>query len=221
MSQDTGLFQPPASYPQPPKGLHYEVPGPSSTTTGLKPIFPWETTAPRPTRVFAEDLLPISPPTSGPSLSGVDEETQADQLSPVTPMAQISSPDPWRNFSVTNAWDDIPEIEQYISNIMLSRRAKTETLLGDSSGNDVTSPGTRRRPSMKLTDFPTEIERPSLPVTPAPIRGPSFWGLERDEDGEFPAAAGVPKQEDWVSLEYIVALRSSKDMSFNAMCCHF
>lgn len=55
-----------------------------------------------------------------------------------------------------------------------------------------------RRPSMKLTDFPTEVERPSLPVTPAPIRRPSFWGEERDELGNLPTAEGVPKQEDWV-----------------------
>ena len=54
-----------------------------------------------------------------------------------------------------------------------------------------------RRPSFKLTDFPTEVERPSLPVTPAPIRRPSFWGEERDES-QLPAADGVPKQEDWV-----------------------
>jgi len=52
---------------------------------------------------------------------------------------------------------------------------------------------------MKLTDFPTEFERPSLPVTPAPRR-PSFWGEERaDEEGELPTAEGVPKQQDWVS----------------------
>lgn len=50
---------------------------------------------------------------------------------------------------------------------------------------------------MKLTDFPTEIERPSLPVTPAPVRRPSFWGAERDAQGDLPAAEGVPEQSDW------------------------
>jgi hypothetical protein len=67
----------------------------------------------------------------------------------------------------------------------------------------VSSPGARRH-SMKLTDFPTELERPSLPVTPAPIRRPSFWGEERDEDGELPAAEGVPSQEDWVLLSILM-----------------
>jgi hypothetical protein len=39
-----------------------------------------------------------------------------------------------------------------------------------------------------------------LPVTPAPVRRPSFWGDERDEEGELPAAEGVPAQEEWVRL---------------------
>lgn len=50
---------------------------------------------------------------------------------------------------------------------------------------------------MKLTDFPTEIERPSLPVTPAPVRRPSFWGAERDALGDLPGAEGVPSQSEW------------------------
>lgn len=61
-------------------------------------------------------------------------------------------------------------------------------------------PSPEKVPGMRLTDFPTELERPSLPVTPAPRRRPSFWGEERDEKGELPAAEGVPAQEDWVSL---------------------
>ena len=52
---------------------------------------------------------------------------------------------------------------------------------------------------MKLTDFPTKDERPSLPVTPAPVRGPTFWGSEKEEaEGTLPLAEGVPKQEEWV-----------------------
>ena len=50
---------------------------------------------------------------------------------------------------------------------------------------------------MRLTDFPTEFERPSLPVTPAPVRRPSFWGAERDAQGDLPGAEGVPDQSDW------------------------
>ena len=61
--------------------------------------------------------------------------------------------------------------------------------------------------NFKLTDFPSEVERPSLPVTPAPIRRPSFWGDDAPESGEgdagashLPAAEGVPAQTEWVCL---------------------
>jgi glycogenin len=62
-----------------------------------------------------------------------------------------------------------------------------------------------RRRGSKLTDFPTAVERPSLPVTPAPIRRPKFWGAgdpgigdEGESDGQLPAADGVPEQSEWV-----------------------
>ena len=89
-----------------------------------------------------------------------------------------------------NAWDDVPEIERYVQAFTQYRRGPIQVL----------SPPTesQRRPSMKLTDFPSEIERPSLPVTPAPIRRPTFWGEERYGSGEFPPAEGVPTQEEWV-----------------------
>lgn len=59
-----------------------------------------------------------------------------------------------------------------------------------------------------MTDFPSEDDRPSLPVTPAPIRRPKFWGggapgigLEDEEDDErLPTAEGVPGQSDWVCV---------------------
>ena len=60
---------------------------------------------------------------------------------------------------------------------------------------------------MRLTDFPTEFERPSLPVTPAPIRRPSFWGEERDTLGNLPAAEGVPRQEDWDPMRKLEELQ--------------
>jgi glycogenin glucosyltransferase len=55
-----------------------------------------------------------------------------------------------------------------------------------------------RRESLILTDFPSAFERPSLPVTPAPISRPSFWGGERDDTGDLPAAEGVEDQSEWV-----------------------
>lgn len=181
MSSDPTPFKAPERYPDPPKDMYYEVP---KTPTYQKPapIFPWEKNAPKPTRVFPEDNIDtaesLSTSDSGPAVDDDVEKTPA-------------------TFTRGNAWDDIPEIERYIGNLQKNRKGNIQVLQGYGSGiEQVSSPGARRH-SMKLTDFPTELERPSLPVTPAPIRRPSFWGEERDEEGELPAAEGVPSQEDW------------------------
>lgn len=170
--------------------MYYEVP---KTPTYQKPtpIFPWEKGAPKATRVFPDDNVEVAAEPSSSALAAVptDEVTQTIQLTPA---------DPWQTFNRGNAWDDIPEIEWHIGNLQKNRKGNIQVLQGYNSGIDqVSSPGARRQ-SMKLTDFPTELERPSLPVTPAPIRRPSFWSGERDEDGELPAAEGVPSQEEWV-----------------------
>ncbi|KAL8764633.1 MAG: hypothetical protein Q9194_006926 [Teloschistes cf. exilis] len=77
------------------------------------------------------------------------------------------------------------------------------TLLAEASGH--------RRPSLRVTDFPSEFERPSLPVTPAPIRRPSFWGQERDAMGDLPPAEGVPNQQDWDPLAQLAELRRKQE----------
>ncbi|KAK0875524.1 glycogenin glucosyltransferase [Friedmanniomyces endolithicus] len=76
-----------------------------------------------------------------------------------------------------------------------------------------------RRASLLLTDFPTASERPSLPVTPAPRRRESFWGMEGEmgggsgggegggRDGELAGAEGVPEQSDWNPDEQLEVLR--------------
>lgn len=197
MSADTKLFQAP-KYPK--------APTTPPTNDRPKPIFPWESTAPKPTRVFADDL----PTTSTPSVT-TDDDTITETASPITPTARLSSPEPFAAYQSTNAWDEIPAIEHYVSNLPQNRRARVQLLSTDTTSSKSTdqgasteaviSPGLEgpqgRRPSMKLTDFPTEIERPSLPVTPAPVRRPSFWGAERDEQGDLPGAEGVPTQSEW------------------------
>lgn len=196
MSSDPTPFKAPERYPEPPQGMYYEVP---KTPTYQKPapIFPWEKNAPKPTRVFPEDEpVPDHPGTTSASTTEDEQET----VTPTSPTFRITPADPWQTFTRGNAWDDIPEIERYIGNLQKNRKGNIQVLQGYGSGIDqISSPGAERRRSMKLTDFPTELERPSLPVTPAPIRRPSFWGEERDEEGELPAAEGVPTQADWVS----------------------
>ena len=57
-------------------------------------------------------------------------------------------------------------------------------VLTNLDSDDVGSPTLdrkNRRESLIITDFPSAVERPSLPVTPAPIRRPTFWGGERND----------------------------------------
>lgn len=220
MSEDRHLFQAPPQYPEPPKNMYYEVPKERPVNDRPPPIFPWELSQPKPTRVFAEDLTPTpsAPQTETTPSVTTDDDTTTETASPSTPTVKVSSPEPFTSFSRTNAWDDIPEIDRYISSLPQNRRANVQVLFNNISQpaqsstspiNDpsitsptaekpLSQPQTDRRASVKITDFPTEIERPSLPVTPAPVRRPSFWGEERDSAGELPAAEGVPQnQNEW------------------------
>ncbi|QKX56620.1 uncharacterized protein TRUGW13939_03725 [Talaromyces rugulosus] len=181
MSDDTQLFQPPSSYPEAPKDMYYEVPARKPEPQKLAQIFPWETRAPKPSRIFADEpaqtSAPPDPETDGPS--------QPEPASPETSFQsdlalRLSS---WESYSRSNAWDEVPEIERYVEAI---QRPKT----GNSSGTR------RSKPSLRITDFPTVDDRPSLPVTPAPVRR-SFWGPGAGGADEFPVAEGVPDQEDW------------------------
>ena len=197
MSVDRTLFQPPKSYPEPPKGMCYEIPPTPKLTEKPKPLFPWEENQAKPTRVFADDK---PSPEIAPSLTTDESQAEEQGVSPSTPTIQVTS-EPFAYYTRTNAWDEVPEIERYISALTQNRRAKVQVVADTTASGQALSPTTEslaqpRRPSMRLTDFPTEIERPSLPVTPAP-RHPSFWGEERDAEGELPGAEGVPPQAEW------------------------
>jgi len=219
MSVDRNLFQIPKSYPEPPKNMWYEVPEAKPASERPKPIFPWEEKQAKPTRVFADDVPSSPEPTAeiDPDEAETTEESQEDPASPTTPALNFTAAEPFAAFSRTNAWDDVPEIERYIAALATSRKARPQTLHGaansgekpllEGGGDDATP---QRRPSMKLTDFPTEFERPSLPVTPAPMRRPSFWGEERDAAGELPGAEGVPSQVDWDPMAKLEELQQKQ-----------
>ena len=230
MSADRKLFQAP-KYPEPPKDMYYQTSSTPPANERPKLVFPWEATAPKPTRVFADDAPPSAAPSeTTPSVITDDEETQTETVSPSTPTMHPNNAEPFASYNRTNAWDDVPEIERYISQLPQNRRAKVQVLLNNAtptlsgharnvSGDEpmyspgIENPSQQRRPSMKLTDFPTEIERPSLPVTPAPVRRPSFWGSERDAAGDLPGAEGVPDQSAWDPVAKLVELqRRQSDM---------
>ncbi|KAF4808612.1 Glycogenin-1 [Colletotrichum siamense] len=219
MSQDTAPFVPPERYPSPPRNMWYEVPKekPAPPTQKPRPIFPWEVNQPKPTRIFTGELAspsaeePSSTPTgektessafqalAEPSLIGSSTTGQKSEPStPATPTIRVATSDPWNAFTRTNAWDEVPEIERYVEGLQKHRRGRSQGSLGGTPVAKVA-----KEHGLKLTDFPSVVDRPSLPVTPAPIRRPKFWGgggpgaSEGDDEEELPAAHGVPPQSDW------------------------
>ena len=164
----------------------------------------------------------MSPPRSeaAPTIS----TEQDHRSSPASPSTSVSSAGPsktFQDYDRTNAWDKNPAIHHYIGSLPLYMRdrdtltmhmhnstqtpkpsfvdTKTEALISPPVPVDGSEPNPMDRPKvLKLTDFPTALERPSLPVTPAAIRSrSSFWGSERDGSSELPRATGVPEQDEW------------------------
>lgn len=206
MSNDKGLFHAPKEYPEPPKNMWYEVPETKPAVYERpKAIFPWEhnQATRKATRVFLDDFPaepgPIYIEESTISLPQREEpnapQTQSPQSEVTTPTIKVTSHDPWDSFPRTNAWDSNNSIEQYVRAL---KGAQSKRIVQIVHHGGTSSPP-KRRESLILTDFPTEVERPSLPVTPAPATRPTFWGTERNEAGQLPAAEGVPEQADWVS----------------------
>ncbi|RBR27168.1 uncharacterized protein FIESC28_00031 [Fusarium coffeatum] len=223
MSRDTAPFVPPARYPSPPKNMWYEVPKEKSAPRS-KPaseIFPWERNRPRPTRTFAGEPEPepeLEPKSTTPEESSAPLSVKTEGLTETknestttTPIVQITPSDPWTSYTRTNAWDEVPEIERYVDRLHGGhRRGKSST----SSAGRVKSPTTGswrddkssfKLRGLKLTDFPSAVERPSLPVTPAPVHRNSFFAeddAEHEDEGakKLPEAEGVPAQSDWVCV---------------------
>ncbi|KAJ5294623.1 hypothetical protein PENANT_c006G10440 [Penicillium antarcticum] len=232
MSDDTQLFQPPVSYPEAPRNMYYQVPTTRSAPEKPAPVFPWESHAPPPTRVFPIEQPPPEPtapepiapqPQSQPQTTNDPIDIQNFPPPPpkgpsYTRVPYEPSSESWQTYTRSNAWDEDPEIQRYIETVQQARKARTQVISspGSSHSNTSASPrdrdsvssppstGTGRKPSTIITDFPTEVERPSLPVTPAPIhRGfGGSYGDGNDASGAhgLPVAEGVPSQEEWVGV---------------------
>lgn len=144
--------------------------------------------------------------TDSPSVEAATTAT-VDKASSATTASPTSPSDPWSSFPRTNAWDEVPEINRYVGTLQQHRRTRSRGLrLGGLPPNTFVQDEMQRRGS-RVTDFPSELERPSLPVTPAPVRRPKLWGTESGgatgQDGDdqwLPAASGVPAQTDWVCV---------------------
>ncbi|KAJ9637231.1 glycogenin glucosyltransferase [Coniosporium tulheliwenetii] len=198
------LFHAPAAYPEPPKDMWYEVPeSKPKVEERPPPIFPWEKErdVPPPSRVFAEDLPSPTPELAPqPAAESVESGQIGGAASPPspTPLDEASS---FQGFAPsTNVWDTMPDINRYVQNVVdIQQRKNRPRMIGIPAPGvrgEIVSPDApgvtpqQRRASLILTDFPTEVERPSLPVTPAPRRRSTFWGEERNAEGQLPAAEG-------------------------------
>lgn len=204
--------------------MWYEVPKEPPAPASQPPpeIFPWERHRPAPMRSFVE--VPSESPGPGPTsgqewsehagelstLDSVTPENQSEPSTPATPTVTKMPPaDPWSSFPRVNAWDEVPEIERYVEGLQGHRRNKSK---GSPARLGLAGLGERsglRMRGLKLTDFPSEADRPSLPVTPAPIRRPSFWtggpGTgEGEEPRRLPEAEGVPAQSEWVCVHGVL-----------------
>ncbi|CAP94436.1 glycogenin glucosyltransferase [Penicillium rubens] len=203
MSEDTHLFQPPSSYPEAPKNMWYEVPAKPEPKPST--VFPWERHAPKPTRVFAEEapveLVGAPVISDEPEQPSIPSESAPPGPSPsYTRVPFEPSAESWQTYTRSNAWDEDPEIQRYIETIQARCTKSQATSPGAHSNSPGKSPPTPGfRPSTKITDFPTEVERPSLPVTPAPVHRTSY-GDEASGTAALPAAEGVPSQEEWVGV---------------------
>lgn len=171
------------------------------------PIFPWEKERdlPPPSRVFAEDLPSPTPEPAALTMQPGAESAESGQIGRAPSEEETS----FQGFaSSTNVWDAMPDINRYVQNVVdIQQRKNRPRVIGIPAPNmrsELVSPDApgvtpeQRRASLILTDFPTEVERPSLPVTPAPRRRSTFWGEERNAEGQLPAAEGVPDQAEWV-----------------------
>ncbi|KAI5867141.1 glycosyltransferase family 8 protein [Durotheca rogersii] len=177
-------------------------------------IFPWEAHRSPPSRVFDDDPVwteeeEVEEEESGaedpgtptgemrsPSLLGesysVETSTVGQNTEPTTPTtpSHNMSSESWSSFTLTNAWDEVPEIERYVDAMQKYRRMRS-------------AKGFSELPN-KATEFPSDIERPSLPVTPVPTRRPpQFWfgpvaGSGSADQKTPPAAKGVPAQNEWL-----------------------
>ncbi|KAL3955181.1 hypothetical protein ACCO45_010744 [Purpureocillium lilacinum] len=220
MSRDVKPFVPPAR---------------AATDTATPAHLPWETKQPKPSRAFASEE-PETAPATQESSQGIAGETgtapgvyastetsstvssisgaPGESQSGLAPAANVVPADPWTSFPRLNAWDDVPGIGRYVEGLQKHRRGRSQGGAAAATSGGILSPvssGTSRRGAkphtFKLTDFPSEVERPSLPVTPAPIRRPSFWGDDAPESGaadsreqQLPEAPGVPAQAEWVCV---------------------
>lgn len=160
MSSDTRLFQPPESYPEAPKDMYYAVPPTKPEPEKMVKIFPWEGRVSRPTRVFPESTTTHrhehEQVTASSGWEDEDEQnlekSEMDTLTSWKPPSPSPSPSPsiiereeiegkptpsFENYTRSNAWDEVPEIQQYIESIQKARETRRRSQGPSGAGTPV------------------------------------------------------------------------------------
>ena len=139
MSTDTRLFQ-----PEPYSAIPQTVITDMSVLAKPEPekiaqIFPWEGRAPRPTRVFADGDSSVSTAPTTSTMSSEEEEGQStgEETPPVSDtetkieqqqqqQQQQQQTPSWQTYTRSNAWDEVPEIQQFVQSIEDARARARE-----------------------------------------------------------------------------------------------
>ncbi|KAI5291857.1 glycogenin glucosyltransferase [Ascosphaera aggregata] len=200
MSLDTQLYQAPSQYvlPKPPtkttsqtgnesenkdddnEGTGLAKESPAIPTGAPKTVFPWEQYDKR--RQTSRVFSPVTSATLTPSgsVTPATPTTKRDGGKPSSMPyeKQFSAGDIWRSFSRQSAWDDVPEIQEYVQALQRSRTGSVDS-------------GTLQ----------------GIFATPNSSRRVSSHGIGAGGRAQLPEAAGVPRQTEWVGFTSDIFLR--------------
>ena len=151
---------------------------PTHQTPGVKPVFPWESRALPPARVFpgdrARDFDSEGTRTDDDESTASFEELDEEGMSDAETAMEGLNP---RDYGyVINQWDAIPGISEYVSTLQLHKSPFKPDKVG---------------PPKQNSQFD---ERLPLPPTPNPL-------LRRNHQGtlqKYPSAPGIPPPDQWV-----------------------
>lgn len=219
--------------------MYYELPPTRPEPEKVTRVFPWEGWAPRATRVFPgvderstesegeSETASGTEVASGSVLTCTDEQSTTDTTTATTTTEQDESRNQvywniekptksWKNYTRSNAWDEIPGIQRYIKSIENARKGRKRTQMTPKTGTIITKQAPETSPPQKDPNIPlnksgTEVEESSLTVMPVPsTRGadtpPSELFIDHDHDmnsddsgNEHADERRQALQEEWVS----------------------
>ncbi|ORY82094.1 nucleotide-diphospho-sugar transferase [Protomyces lactucae-debilis] len=184
-------FVPPPTPTRMPKSVHFEPPQPP---TGRAPVFPWEgkTVA---ERVFPEDsiaplqeVFQLEPEETG-STNEDDNGEECERQE-------------FANFQVSNAWDQVQEIKNYVASLPFSNRPRAPSSTWGSGSN-----------TPREAELPEGAEaHSSLPLSQTIPGTQTREAAEERPDFLLQEVAGLPKPQDWNPAKQLDELASHAAM---------